>query len=74
VYLDYAQKAILHKESKQISDFEKEYKNGERSAAFMKAFIKKRQEALLPTGDLLDEYVGKLQLDSLTNFAAIKFI
>ena len=40
----------------------------------MKAFIKKRQEALLPTGDLLNEYVGKLQVESLTNFAAIKFI
>lgn len=74
VYLENAQVALNRKEGKQLTDFEKEYKNGERSAAFLKAYILKRREAHMPAGDLLDEYVGKLPVDSINNFHVVKFI
>lgn len=73
-YLESAQVAINRKGDKQVADFEKEYKNGERSAAFLKAYIQKRRETHMPTNDLLDEYVGKLPIDSITNFQVIRFI
>jgi thioredoxin-related protein len=74
VYLEHAQVAMSRKGTKQLSDFEKEYKNGERSAAFLKAYIQKRREVNMPSGDLLDEYIGKLPVDSLTSFNMVKFI
>jgi thioredoxin-related protein len=74
VYLEHAQAALNRKGGKQLSDFEKEYKNGERSAKFLKAYIQKRREVNLPANDLLDEYVGKLPVDSLMNFQLVKFI
>ncbi|MCF0070950.1 hypothetical protein LZD49_10740 [Dyadobacter sp. CY261] len=73
-YLEHAQVAIGRKGGKQLSDFDKEYKNGERSAAFLKAYMQKRREVNMPTNDLLDEYIGKLPIDSLATFATIKFI
>ncbi|SDE50164.1 Thioredoxin-related protein [Dyadobacter soli] len=73
-YLDFAQIALGRKGGKQLSDFEKEYQNGERSAAFLKAYIQKRREVNMPTSDLLDEYVGKLPVDSIKNFQVVKFI
>lgn len=73
-YLEQAEVAIGRKGDKQLTDFEKEYKNGERSAAFLKAYILKRREVHMPTGDLLDEYVGKLPVDSIGNFHVVKFI
>ncbi|WP_026350919.1 hypothetical protein [Dyadobacter beijingensis] len=73
-YLEQAQVALSRRNGKQLTDFEKEYQNGEKSAAFLKAFIQKRREINMPTHDLLDEYVGKLPVDSISNFHVIKFI
>ncbi|SEJ48504.1 hypothetical protein SAMN05216327_11192 [Dyadobacter sp. SG02] len=74
IYLENAQVALDRKGGKQLSDFEKEYQNGERSAGFLKAYIQKRREINMPTNDLLDEYVGKLPVDSITSFQVVKFI
>lgn len=73
-YLESAQVALSRKGSKQLKDYEKEYQGGERSAAFLKAYILKRSEVNMPTNDLLDEYVGKLPVDSIANFHVVKFI
>ena len=73
-YLESAQVALGRKGDKKITDFEKEYQEGERSAAFLKAYILKRREVNMPTNDLLDEYVGKLPIDSIVNFHTVKFI
>lgn len=73
-YFDYARTALSRKGSKQLSDFDKEYQNGERSAAFLKAYILKRREVNIPANDLLDEYIGKLPIDSIVNFHVVKFI
>lgn len=73
-YLEHAKVAIGRKDGKQLSDFEKEYKNGERSAAFLKSYIQKRRELNMPSDNLLDEYVGKLPVDSISNFNIVKFI
>lgn len=73
-YLEHAQEAIRRRGGKQLSEFEQEYQRGEKSPAFLKAFIQKRRESRIPTNDLLDEYVGKLPVDSLTDFYVVKFI
>ncbi|WP_353720980.1 hypothetical protein [Dyadobacter sp. 676] len=73
-YLEHAQVALNRKNGKQLSDFEKEYKNGERSAAFLKAYIQKRREVNMPTNELLNEYIGKLPIDSIADFRVVKFI
>jgi thioredoxin-related protein len=73
-YLASAQQATRRKAGKQLSDYEKEYKTGQKSAAFLKSYIQKRQEAHLPTQELLDEYVGTLPVDSLSNFQVVRFI
>lgn len=73
-YLENAKLAIQRKSGKQLSDYEKEYQKGERSIVFLKEFIRKRREVNLPSGDLLDEYVGKLPVDSLADLQVIRFI
>lgn len=70
-YLNAADVAIGRKGKKQLVDFDKEYKAGERSTAFLKEYMLKRQETAIPYDELLDEYVLALSPDSLRNFQIV---
>jgi len=73
-YAEQADVAISRKGDKKLSDYEKEYKTGQRSSQFLKEYIVKRKQLLQPVGDLLDTYVGQLPVDSLINFDVIRFV
>ena len=74
VYAEQADIALVRKDEKKLSDFEKEYKAGQRSPQFLRDYISKRKEISLPVNELLEQYVGQLRVDSLTNFGIIRFI
>lgn len=74
VYQVGADLALSRKGQKQLADYEKEYKNGERGLAFLKGYMGKKREASMPVDDLLDEYVALLPADSLHSFQTVKTI
>lgn len=74
VYVEQADIALSRKDGKQLSDYKKQYDAGERSLQLLEGYIKKRKEASLPVEDLLDQYVGKLTVDSLSSYRVVKFI
>jgi thioredoxin-related protein len=73
-YDEQAEIALGRKDEKHLSDYEKEYKAGARSSGFLEEFIVKRKEVTLPVDDLLEEYVGRLPVDSLGNYEVLKFV
>lgn len=74
IYAEQADIAISRKSRKSLSEYEKEYAAGERSARFLEEYIERRREVSMPTADLLDQYFGQLPVDSLNNSRIIKFI
>jgi tetratricopeptide (TPR) repeat protein len=74
VYEKGAELALSRKGRKQLSDYDKEYKNGERGITFLKEYIIKKREASMAVDELLDEYVASLPADSLNNFQTVKAI
>ena len=74
VYAEQADIALGRKGDKRLSDFEKEYKAGQRSSQFLREYITKRKEISLSVNELLEQYVGQLRVDSLTNFDIIRFV
>jgi tetratricopeptide (TPR) repeat protein len=73
-YTAQADLALSRRSGKQLSDYEKAYNAGDRSLEVLEGYMSKRSEALQPTDQILDEYVGKLPLDSLTSFRILKQI
>lgn len=73
-YAEEADIALKRRSGKQLSDYEKEYNAGARSPKFLEEYISKRFDAKLPVDELLDQYVGKLTVDSLQNLRIVKFI
>jgi thioredoxin-related protein len=73
-YEEQADIALGRKDEKHLSDFNKEYKDGARSSAFLKEYMVKRKEVALPADDLLEDYIGQLPVDSLKNYEVVKFI
>lgn len=71
VYQEGADLALSRKGKKQLADYDKEYKAGVRSLAFLREYIIKKREASMSIDDLLDEYVALLPADSLNNFQAV---
>jgi hypothetical protein len=61
-------------EGLRISEFEKEYKKGNRSIALLEQLLQLRKTLYLNTDTLLDEYVSLLPVDSLQSPATIIFI
>jgi len=74
VYETGAKLAISRKGQKQLADYDKEYKNGERGLTFLREYIIKKREASMAVDPLLDEYVASLPADSLSNFQTVKTI
>lgn len=73
-YLNGAERALDRKGQKQLPDYEKEYKAGVRTPAFMRAYMVKKQESSMAIDDLLDEYVASLNADSLGNLQTVRGI
>ena len=73
-YLRLAEVALERKDKKKLSDYEAEYRAGERSVSFLKAFIISRAESGLSADDLLELYLKALPADSLNNFSSLEFI
>lgn len=73
-YDEAADLAIGRKGQKQVADYEREYRAGERSSAFLKAYVLRKRETSMAADDILDEYVEGLPEDSLRNFNTVKFI
>ena len=73
-YEEQADIALSRKDEKHLNDYEKEYKAGVRSSDFLKEYMVRRKEVMLPADDLLDEYVGRLPIDSLNDQEILKFI
>lgn len=73
-YLNGAELALDRKGKKQLPDYEREYKAGVRTSAFMREYMVKKQESSMAIDDLLDEYVASLSPDSLGNFQIVKGI
>ena len=61
-------------EGLRISEFEKEYKNGNRSIGLIEQLLLLRKTLYLNTDTLLDEYVSLLPDDSLRSSSTILFI
>lgn len=61
-------------EGLRISEFEKEYKNGNRSIGLIEQLLLLRKTLYLNTDTLLDEYVSLLPADSLQSPSTILFI
>jgi tetratricopeptide (TPR) repeat protein len=74
VYSQQADLALGRRGGKQLTDYVKEYERGARSSKFMEEYILKCRQAALPVDDLLDQYVGRLPVDSLDSFRIVKFI
>ncbi|MCE7040096.1 hypothetical protein [Dyadobacter sp. CY312] len=74
IYLQNADLALNRMSRKPLETLDKEYESGERSAKFLRNYIQRRRELGNPVDKLLDEYAGKLSIDSLTNYETIKFI
>ncbi|MCE6991728.1 DUF255 domain-containing protein [Dyadobacter sp. CY323] len=74
LYLDQAGLALSRVGSKHVNEYIKEYKAGEKSAAFLKEYLGKLRESQLSLDNVLDEYVDGLPDDSLNNFNTIRFI
>lgn len=73
-YAEQADIALSRTGEKKLKDFEKEYNAGERSSKFLKEYIGKRKELSLPVGDLLEQYVGQLPVDSLKSYDVVRFV
>ena len=74
VYSEQADVALKRRGEKQLSDYVKEYEAGKMSVQFLEEFIDKQTKALIPVDELLDQYLGRLPVDSLNNFRIVKFI
>jgi hypothetical protein len=61
-------------ESLKVSELEKEYQNGNRTAGFMEQLLLKRKSLNLNNTDLLNEYVSLLPADSLSSLHTVQFI
>lgn len=74
VYTYEAEIALKQKGKKQLSDYTREYRKGQNSKEFLESFILQRKRNLQPVDELLDEYVGRLPIDSLRNPRIIDFV
>lgn len=73
-YAEQADITLSRTGEKKLKDFEKEYNSGERSSKFLNEYIGKRKELSLPVGDLLEQYVGQLPVDSLKSYDVVRFV
>ncbi|GLU52049.1 hypothetical protein Dfri01_15100 [Dyadobacter frigoris] len=73
-YLKLADLALERKDKKKLSDYEKEYRAGEKSISFLKAFIISRAESGKSSEDLLELYIKELPQDSLKDLKNLEFV
>ena len=73
-YLKLANLALERKDKKKLSEYESEYRAGEKSIPFLKAFIISRTESSINSDDLLELYLKGLPQDSLKDLKNLEFI
>ena len=73
-YLEKAEDALTKNREQPLKSLTDAYTKGDRSSAFMRTYIERRQEMGLSTTDALDEYVRHLPADSLRSANVLRFI
>jgi hypothetical protein len=74
-YLSMLEKAMDASKQKSIADYDSEFKNGKYDAAFLKAYINKRQEiGITNNSELIELYVNYLRVADLDEYNEVFFI
>jgi tetratricopeptide (TPR) repeat protein len=74
-YLEWADKAMgFSSKLSDLNTFENEYKNGERSAPFLEKYIRALRVIERYDPEIMDEFIGKITIDSLQSDKIIRFV